>query len=109
MRPLSVALLFGVAGLSLSGLDARAEAATTRTATMPFSECLSIIAEAAQEVDEEPVKLVSSSDLVTVRINASDGFVTVSCSRPDSRMTLTRSAVPAAAGLSASRSFQAAR
>ena len=108
MRPLSVALLFAIAGLSLSGLDARAEA-DTRIAAMPFSECLSIISEAAQEVGEEPVKLVSGSDLVTVRINASDGFVTVSCSRSDNRMTLTRSAVPAAAGLSASRSFQAAR
>ncbi len=108
MRPLSVALLFAIAGLSVSGLDARAEA-NTRVATMPFSECLAIISEAAQEVGEEPVKLVSSSDLVTVRINASDGFVTVSCSRTDNRMTLTRSAVPAAAGLSASRSFQAAR
>ena len=109
MRPLVAALLFAVAGLSLSDLDARAEAANTRVATMPFAECLSIISEAAQEVDEEPVKLVSSSDLVTVRINASDGFVTVSCSRADGRMTLTRSAVPAAAGLSASRSFPAAR
>jgi hypothetical protein len=108
MRPLSVALLFAIAGLSVSGLDARAEA-NARVATMPFSECLAIISEAAQEVGEEPVKLVSSSDLVTVRINASDGFVTVSCSRSDNRMTLTRSAVPAAAGLSASRSFQAAR
>jgi hypothetical protein len=103
MRPLLVALLFGVAGLSFSGLDARAETANTRIATMPFSECLSIISEASQEVDEEPVKLVSTGDLVTVRIHATDGFVTVSCSRSDSRMTLTRSAVPAAAGLSASR------
>lgn len=109
MRPLVAALLFAVAGLLVSALDARAEAANTRIATMPFSECLAIISEAAQEVGEEPVKLVSSSDLVTVRINASDGFVTVSCSRSDNRMTLTRSAVPAAAGLSASRTFQAAR
>lgn len=108
MRPLVAALLFGIAGLSVSGFDARSEA-NTRIAAMPFSECLAIISEAAQEVDEEPVQLVSSSDLVTVRINASDGFVTVSCSRADSRMTLTRSAVPAAAGLSASRTFQAAR
>jgi hypothetical protein len=103
MRPLLVALLFGVAGLSFSGPDARAETANTRIATMPFSECLSIISEASQEVDQEPVKLVSTGDLVTVRIHATDGFVTVSCSRSDSRMILTRSAVPAAAGLSASR------
>ncbi len=103
MRPLSVALLFGVSGLSFSGLDARAETANTRIATMPFSECLSIISDASQEVDEEPVKLVSNSDVVTVRINASDGFVTMSCSRSDNKITLTKSPVPEAAGMSASR------
>ena len=103
MRPLLVAFVLGVLGPFVSGLDARAETAGTRMATMPYDECLSIIAEVSQEVDEKPVKLVSTGDLLTVRINASDGFVTVSCSRPDSRMTLTRSAVPAAAGLSASR------
>jgi hypothetical protein len=70
---------------------------------MPFTECLAIIAEASQEVDEEPVRLVSTDDEVSVRINASDGFVTVSCSRPDNRMVLTKSPVPAAAGLTASR------
>jgi YbbR domain-containing protein len=103
MRPLLVGLLFGAVGLSFSGVDVRAESASTRVATMGFDECLSIISEVSQEVDEEPVRLVSTGDLVTVRINASDGFVTVSCSRIDSRMTLTRSAVPAAAALSASR------
>jgi hypothetical protein len=103
MRSLLIGLLLGVSGLLPSGFDARAETANTRVATMDFSECLSIIGEVSQEVDEEPVKLVSTGDLVTVRIPASDGFVTVSCSRPDRRMVLTRSAVPAAAGLTASR------
>jgi len=38
-----------------------------------------------------------------VRVNASDGFVTVSCERDSSRMTLTKSPVPEAAGMTASR------
>jgi len=97
MRPLIVGLILGLSG----ALGATAEPANTRTATMPFEECLAIIAETAQEIGEEPVRLVSSADEVAVRINASDGFVTVSCSRPDNRMVLSKSPVPAAAGLSA--------
>jgi hypothetical protein len=103
MRFLAINLLFGVFGLFASGFGAHAETADTRTADMPYADCLSIIAEASEEVDEEPVHLVNTSDLTTVRINASDGFVTVSCSRSDNRMTLTKSPVPAAAGMTASR------
>ena len=43
------------------------------------------------------------SDMVSVRLIASDGFVTVSCDRGSKRMTLTKSPVPAAAGMTASR------
>ena len=103
MRSMLIALVVGAFGLVGTDAGARADAAQSRTVTMDFKECLAIIDETAQEVDEQPVKLVSTGDLVTVRINAADGFVTVSCSRPDNRMTLTRSAVPAAAGLTASR------
>lgn len=103
MRALWIGLVFGAFGIVAAGPVARAETADTRIATMPFAECLAIIAEVAQEMDEDPVTLVGTDDLTTVRINASDGFVTVSCSRPDNRMTLTKSPVPAAAGLSASR------
>ncbi|WP_230530480.1 hypothetical protein [Microvirga roseola] len=104
MRSLLTGLLIGAFSASLASSGVRAESAeTTRVATMPFADCLSIIAEVSQEIDEEPVNLASTDDLISVRINASDGFVTVSCSRPDSRMTLTRSPVPQAAGITASR------
>ena len=92
--------MLGTLGAFAAG--SAALAADTRIASMPFSECLSIINEAAQDVDEEPVKLVSTDDMVTVRINASDGFVTVSCDRSASKMTLTKSPVTEAAGLTAS-------
>jgi hypothetical protein len=103
MRSLWIGLLLGAFGIVAAGPDARAESPDTRVADMPFTDCLEIIAETSQEVDEKPVTLVSTGDLTTVRIHASDGFVTVSCSRPDNRMTLTKSPVPAAAGMSASR------
>lgn len=103
MRSFSMALLVGACCALAAGSAAYAQSADTRIASMPFGECLSIISEASQDMDEEPVKLVSTNDVVTVRLNATDGFVTVSCEREGSRMTLTKSPVPAAAGLSASR------
>jgi hypothetical protein len=103
MRSLLTAILVGTLGTTAIGAVARAQSADTRIASMPYGECLSIINEAAQEMDEEPVKLVSTSDVTTVRLNASDGFVTVSCSRSDNKMTLTKSPVPEAAGKTAAR------
>jgi hypothetical protein len=70
---------------------------------MPYSDCLSIIAETSQEMGEAAVQLVKNDDETTVRINASDGFVTVSCYRADNRMVLTKSPVPEAAGMTAAR------
>jgi hypothetical protein len=102
MRSLLMVILAGtLSTAAISG--AQAQSADTRIASMPFAECLSIISEAAQEMDEEPVKLVNTSDVVTARLQASDGFVTVSCDRSASRITLTKSPVPEAAGMSAAR------
>jgi hypothetical protein len=103
MRSSLMAITLGTLGAIAAGSAAMAQSADTRIASMPFGECLSIINEAAQEVDEEPVKLVSTSDVVTVRITASDGFVTVSCDRSSNKMTLTKSPVPEAAGMTAAR------
>jgi hypothetical protein len=103
MRSTLSAIMLGTLGVFAAGAVAQAQSADTRIASMPFGECLSIINEAAQDVDEEPVKLVSTSDVVKVRINASDGFVTVSCDRSSNKMTLTKSPVPEAAGMTAAR------
>ena len=103
MRSSSTAILIATLSILATGFGVQAQSADTRIAPMPFSECLAIINEAAEDVDEEPVKLVNTSDVVTVRINASDGFVTVSCDRSSNKMTLTKSPVPEAAGMSAAR------
>jgi hypothetical protein len=102
MRYFLMVILAGAFGTAAIG-GAQAQSADTRIASMPFSECLSIISEAAQEVDEEPVKLVNTTDVVTARIQASDGFVTVSCDRSANKITLTKSPVPEAAGMTAAR------
>lgn len=99
MRRLAIAFLLGISG----SLSVHAADANTRVVTMPYSECLEIIAETAQEIGEAPVQLVNTSNETKVRINASDGFVTVSCERSLNRMVLTKSPVPDAAGLTAAR------
>lgn len=101
MRSRFISLLLGTVGALAAGASACAETDDSRTVTMPYADCLAIIAETAQEIDEKPVTLVGTDDLTTVRINASDGFVTISCSRPENRMTLAKSPVLAAAGQTA--------
>jgi len=102
MRTLAIKFLLGAFGIASFASAALAEDANTRVASMPYSECLSIIAEAAQEVGEAPIQTISNDEETTVRINASDGFVTVSCSRAG-KMMLTKSPVPKAAGMTATR------
>jgi len=102
MRTLAIKSLLGAFGIVSFTSAALAEDANTRVASMPYSECLSIIAEAAQEVGEAPIQTINNDEETTVRINASDGFVTVSCSRAG-KMMLTKSPVPEAAGMTATR------
>ncbi len=103
MRLTMVSIISGVLGIMSCGAAVHAQDANTRIASMPYADCMAIIAEASEEMDEQPLRLVDTSDQTTVRIPASDGFVTVSCSRSDNRMVLTKSPVPEAAGMSASR------
>jgi len=102
MRSLAMTFLLGAFGLVAGSAAVQADEANTRTAAMPYSDCLSIISETAQELGEAPVQMVNNDEETTVRINASDGFVTISCSRTD-KIVLSKSPVPAAAGMSAAR------
>lgn len=103
MRLTIVSVISGALGILSLSAAVHAQEANTRIASMPYADCLAIIAEASEEIDEQPVRLVDTGDQTTVRIPASDGFVTVSCNRSDNRMMLTKSPVPEAAGMSASR------
>jgi hypothetical protein len=57
---------------------------------MPYADCTAIIAEAAQDLDTQPVTLADTVDLRRVRIDAADGSVTISCGRSSNRMVLSR-------------------
>lgn len=102
MRSLAMTVLLGALGIVPGSVALRAEEANTRVASMPYADCLAIIDETARDLGETPVQLVKNDEETTVRINAADGFVTVSCSRAD-RIVLSKSAVPAAAGMTAAR------
>ena len=95
MRSLPVLITFAAAALTAFGAPAAPE--STKTAKMPFADCLSIIAEVTQEAGAMPAILVSTANLRTVRINADDGFVTLSCARAEGTMTLSKAVTAAAA------------
>ncbi|PVE26418.1 hypothetical protein DC522_01250 [Microvirga sp. KLBC 81] len=103
MRSWTMIFLLGFLGILSSHTAAQADDANTRIATLPYADCLSIIAEASQELHEAPVQLINNEEETSVRINASDGFVTISCHRSTGKMVLTKSPVPEAAGMTASR------
>ena len=74
MRLLSAFLAFTTA--ALANLSVVAASDSTKTALMPFKECLAIIAEVTQETGAVPATLASTADLRAVRIDAGDGSVT---------------------------------
>jgi hypothetical protein len=92
MRLLPALLAFIPAALVSFGVVAAPE--STKTAPMPFKECLAIIAEVTQETGAMPVTLANTSDLRAVRINADDGSVTIRCSRAEGIVTITKATRP---------------
>ena len=87
--------LTAVIAAIVTGLTARAEEAGERVVTMPYNECLAIIAEAAYYLDEHPVTLALTSDLMLVWVDAGNGSVMVLCWRPSNLMVLSKPIVPA--------------
>lgn len=103
MRSAAMIFLLGCFGIFSNQMAAQAEDANARIAPLPYLECLSIIAEISQEMGEPPVQLINNDEETSVRINASDGFITISCGRTIDKMVLTKSPVPEAAGMTAAR------
>jgi hypothetical protein len=101
MRSLHVTFISLLAGVfsALSGTSvlAGAPAAADKSVAMPYADCLAVLDEAVSEAGEGAVDLVNTTNERSVRIEAEDGFVTVSCSRSRNMLTLTavRQAAPA--------------
>jgi hypothetical protein len=75
-----------VAGAAaITGMSAGA----SRTATMPYEDCLEIIAEASRDMEPASLLLRDTASGRTLRIAAADGHVTVACRRDDRTITLT--------------------
>jgi hypothetical protein len=96
MRLLPVLFAFTSAALASFGAAAAASE-STKTAPMPFKECLAILAEVTQETHAVPVTLANTGDLRAMRIDADDGSVTIGCSRTEGTVTISKSTRSAAA------------
>ena len=62
MRALVLTSLLVALGIFSAHTTAQAEDANMRVAALPYSECLSIIAEAAEETGEAPVQMVNNDE-----------------------------------------------
>jgi hypothetical protein len=62
----------------------------SRTEVMAFSDCVSLVEDISSEMGVKPVSLLRTADVWLSRLDASDGAVTITCSRPDRRVTLKR-------------------
>jgi hypothetical protein len=96
MRAGLVIALLGFAGPLALGTPVLAEAEQGRVATMGFESCLEIIAEMTDDLGAAPVELARTADLRSVRFDARDGSVTLTCNRADGKLTLTRMDAPPA-------------
>jgi hypothetical protein len=80
-----------------------AETNKPRVASLPFSDCLGILAEVSKGAGVRPLHVVSTDDLRVTRFEAADGFLTISCNRQQGRMVMTKHAAPAASTVVAAR------
>ena len=101
MRSLPVIFMSLLAGIfaASSGTIALAgtPAGARKSVAMPYADCLAILDEAVREAGAGSVDVARTPDERSVRIEAADGFVIVSCSRSSNTLTLVgvRQAEPA--------------
>jgi hypothetical protein len=62
----------------------------TRTETMPFGQCISLVDDVAVSLNANPITVLRTTDVRIVRIEAEDGVVILSCDRAEGRMVLTK-------------------
>lgn len=66
--------------------------AVSKGSSMDFTACLSRIRTMSSELGVAPSNIVETADMRVVRFHATDGSVLVTCSKPDRKMIITRSA-----------------
>lgn len=94
MSGLLVALFLSLPTGSVHPAGSPAEPAAlpsrTRTETMPFGECISLMEEVAEQLHSNPVTILRTGDVRIVRIDATDGAVILTCNRAENQMVLTK-------------------
>jgi hypothetical protein len=59
----------------------------TRTESVPFGECIALVREVSEELGVAPVNILRTQDVWLTRLDAVDGALMITCSRPDNRLT----------------------
>jgi hypothetical protein len=90
---LPAALVIGTAATFVLCGDIAPEVAgpavpSVRVETMAFADCTALVDEIAQDMDVDPTDLVRTPDLWLSRLDAMDGVLVVSCSRPEGKLTV---------------------
>ena len=90
----TVSLLAAAAAFTLCGdmgaVSVDGASRESRTEVMAFADCVSMVEEISSEMGVKPISILRTGDVWLTRIEAFDGAVTVTCSRPDHRVTLKR-------------------
>jgi hypothetical protein len=64
--------------------------AEQRTEAMAFATCIALTEEMSKEMGVAPANVLRTQDVWLTRIDAADGSVILTCSRPDNRLTLKK-------------------
>lgn len=73
-----------------NGAPVAAEIPSLRREVMPFHRCIGLIKELSDSLGATPIGVLQTRDVRIVRIEAIDGIVLVTCSRPDGTVTVAR-------------------
>ena len=91
MAPSKLVVISAAILVSLSAA-ASADDRGLRAEKMPFQDCLALIDEVAGEFGTGARRLQRTRDRHSAQIHASDGIVTLVCSRTDQTVTLSKTA-----------------
>lgn len=78
------------AAAAIAGFGPAQADAPTRSAAMPFSDCLALMQEVADEFGPDAMTVARTRDVHSATIRAADGDVILVCSRTDQTVTLMR-------------------
>jgi hypothetical protein len=76
--------------VSAGGWAEASESGFSRTERMAFGECVLLMKEVSDELGVMPTSILQTKDVRIIRIEAADGVVILTCSRPDGTLVLVK-------------------